>query len=237
MLKKIAYMIIFALLSSSALIASPVALKSDFIIKNTGNSWTAGEFGNEVGNANVDANESVGIHFYLLSRTERISKVKLQGLVTAIDMDNELEDLGDGEAFKKTIATLKIENNTTDGFLVGVNAGGAEALHANSNYVFTSSSNEDGEVSIPYHLNFEYTPANPDQGTQVGSMTDSLPNGTIYGTVKIDENRVYSVIIAKNIMTEPLKGELAIELEVANAEQLKFAGKYKATNRFAFIDL
>jgi hypothetical protein len=232
MIKKIAYLIILSLLGST-LIAAPIALDNSFMVNDASSKWKKGDLGSTTTVTEVDSNDSFGIYFHLQSETARVSKITLSGLVTAIDMDTELETLEDDQAFVKNIGNIRIENNTQDGFIVAVNAGGATSLHSNNNYTFTTESTDDGEVPIPYHLDFAYEPADPDDGEQVGEFTSSLPTGSHYGTVVVADSKVYNVIIHKSDMTMPLDGTLSIDLRVADAEQLKFAGSYKASNKFA----
>ena len=239
MLKKIAYLLIATLILSIPIFGSGTPIAPNFKISDAGDEFKKASF-SKTQSKTVAANGAYGYYFELTSNVDRNVVISVSDLVKSIDMDDELNQLSLGDPFIKTIANVGIQNNTQDGFIVAVFAQGPEEANGATDFVFVPTTKEDGEVAVPYFLDFSYT--NGD-GEQIDQYYQTLPNlggaGATDGpdgTIAIN-SEIFTVIMSKTSMTEPLDGTLKIDLRVEDADQLRFAGEYSATNKFAFVDL
>jgi len=236
MLKKIAYLLIATLILSVPIFGSGIPLAPNFYVDEVTEDFKKASF-SKTQSKTVLSGDAYGYYFELTSNVDRNVVISVSDLVKSIDMDDELNQLSLGDPFIKRIANVGIQNNTQDGFLVAVFAQGPDTAGAARDFVFTPETQEDGEVAVPYFLDFEFI--NGD-GEQIDQYYQSLPGDGATdggdGTISIG-SEVYTVIMSKQSMTEPLDGILEIDLRVEDADQLRFAGKYSATNKFAFVDL
>jgi len=236
MLKKIAYLLIATLILSIPIFGSGTPIAPNFKISDAGDEFKKASF-SKTQSKSVAANGAYGYYFELTSNVDRNVVISVSDLVKSIDMDDELNQLSLGDPFIKTIANVGIQNNTQDGFLVAVFAQGPEEANGATDFVFSPASTEDGEVAVPYFLDFSFT--NGD-GEQIDQYYQTLPGDGATdgpdGTIAIN-SEIFTVIMSKTSMTEPLDGSLQIDLRVEDADQLRFAGEYSATNKFAFVDL